>query len=62
MRNGLEIRSPFLDIELIDCIRRIPSNLKLKRFTNKYILKKTFENIFGKKFTYRKNWSYSANF
>lgn len=60
MRNGLEIRSPFLDIELVDCIRKIPSNLKLKKFTNKYILKKTFENIFGKKFTYRKKVGLTA--
>ena len=60
MLNSLEVRSPFLDYDLVDCIRKIPSNLKLKGRTSKYILKKTFEKHLGKKFTHRKKVGFSA--
>ena len=60
MLNGLEVRSPFLDLNFVDCARQIPSKLKLKGSITKYILKKTFEKTFGKKFTYRKKMGFSA--
>jgi len=60
MMNSLEVRSPFLDLEVINCIRKIPWTLKLKGNIGKYILKKAFEKNFGKKFTYRKKIGFSA--
>ena len=62
MMHSLEVRTPFLDYELIDCIRKIPSKFKVNKNTTKYILKKTFEKEFGKKFTYRKKVGLSAPF
>ena len=54
MYNSLEIRSPFLDNEVIDIIRQIPHEFKFRNGTNKYILKKLALKIFPSKFVYRK--------
>jgi asparagine synthase (glutamine-hydrolysing) len=40
MLNSLEVRSPFLDLEFVDFVRKIPANLKLNKGVTKYILKK----------------------
>jgi asparagine synthase (glutamine-hydrolysing) len=40
MANSLEIRVPFLDYTFVEFAATIPSRLKLKGFTSKYILKK----------------------
>jgi|Deesub1362B_J571_1020462.scaffolds.fasta_scaffold00002_795 asparagine synthase (glutamine-hydrolysing) len=40
MANSLEIRVPFLDHEFVEFVEQIPSSLKLKGLTTKYILKK----------------------
>ena len=45
MMHSLEVRTPFLDYELIDCIRKIPSKFKVNKNTTKYILKKKNELI-----------------
>ena len=45
MLNSLEVRSPFLDIKLVDFIRKIPSHLKFNNGTSKYILKKAVLDI-----------------
>lgn len=60
MIHGLEVRSPFLDYKLVDCIRQIPAKFKLNKNIGKYILKKTFEKKLGKQFTYRKKMGFSA--
>ena len=39
MRHGLEVRSPYLDIELVDLVRRIPARFKLRGGATKWILK-----------------------
>ena len=39
MLNGLEVRSPFLDYDLVDYVRRIPWTSKMKGKTRKWILK-----------------------
>lgn len=39
MMNGLEVRAPFLDIEVVDFVRRIPSSLRLRGGTGKYLLR-----------------------
>ena len=39
MMNSLEVRSPFLDIEVADFARRLPHRFKLRGNTTKYLLK-----------------------
>jgi asparagine synthase (glutamine-hydrolysing) len=41
---SLEVRAPFLDHELVEFLIGLPSKLKLKGFTSKYILKKAMRN------------------
>lgn len=43
MAVGVEVRVPFLDIELVNFSTTIPDHFKLKGNTNKYILKKVAE-------------------
>ena len=44
MANSLEVRAPFLDTELSEFAMSLPSNLKLKGFESKWILKRAFKN------------------
>jgi asparagine synthase (glutamine-hydrolysing) len=44
MACGLEVRAPFLDPPLIDLACRIPSSLKLRGWTTKYILKRALRD------------------
>jgi asparagine synthase (glutamine-hydrolysing) len=45
MRNSLEVRSPYLDVDLASFAASIPADLKLKGFNTKYILKKALRNV-----------------
>ncbi len=45
MANSLEARSPFLDHKLMEFAASIPSHLKLKGLTGKYILKKSLRGL-----------------
>ena len=45
MANSLEVRSPFLDYELVEYASSIPNKLKILKGTQKYILKETFKDI-----------------
>lgn len=55
MANGLEMRSPFLDNELVEWVNRVPFNHKYKRGRTKIILKKLMRGkipediIYGRK-------------
>lgn len=53
MMNSLEVRAPFLDIELVDFARKIPSNYKFRNGQTKYILKKALEKVLPKDILYR---------
>ncbi len=44
MMHSLEARSPFLDRDLAEFSARLPSNLKLRRFTSKAVLKDALKN------------------
>lgn len=39
MLNSLEVRAPFLDIDLVDFLRRLPADMKLRGGTTKWILR-----------------------
>ncbi len=45
MANSLEVRVPLLNREVVDYAMNLPANLKLNKFTSKYILKKAVRNI-----------------
>lgn len=53
MMNSLEVRAPFLDIELVDFVRRIPWQYKYRNGRTKYILKKALEPILPREILYR---------
>jgi asparagine synthase (glutamine-hydrolysing) len=53
MMHSLEARAPFLDIELVDFVRRIPSAYKFYKGTTKYILKKALESVLPREILYR---------
>ncbi len=53
MMNSLEVRAPFLDIELVDFARKIPSEYKYRNGQTKYILKKALEKILPREILYR---------
>jgi asparagine synthase (glutamine-hydrolysing) len=44
MACSLEVRAPFLDYVLVEFVMGLPSKLKLKGFTSKYILKNAMKN------------------
>lgn len=45
MAFGLEARVPFLDHKMVECLTRLPSSMKLKNFTSKYILKESMKGV-----------------
>lgn len=54
MANSLEARSPFLDHKLLEFAAQIPSNLKLRKLTTKYILKEALGGLVPEKIIRRK--------
>ena len=54
MACSLEVRAPFLDYELVEFVMNLPSSLKLRRFTSKYLLKKVMKDFLPKEVINRK--------
>jgi len=53
MANGLEVRSPLLDKDLVEFACRLPTNLKLRGLTTKFLLKRAAEGFLPKPIIYR---------
>jgi asparagine synthase (glutamine-hydrolysing) len=60
MANSLEARCAFLDQELLEFATRIPSDLKLKGFTAKYILKRALEGFVPREIIHRRKHSFGV--
>ncbi|KPJ75683.1 MAG: asparagine synthase [Deltaproteobacteria bacterium SG8_13] len=60
MMNSLEVRSPYLDIELVNFVRRIPSEWKLRRGRTKYILKKALAPLLPAQLIHRTKQGFAA--
>ena len=60
MAAGVEVRVPFLDLELVDYAARIPIELKQKGKVGKWILKKSMEAYLPKDIIYRPKSGFSA--
>jgi asparagine synthase (glutamine-hydrolysing) len=54
MACSLEVRAPFLDHELVEFVIGLPSSLKLRGFTSKYILKKAMKSFLPQKVIQRR--------
>ena len=53
MSSGVEVRVPFLDLDLIDFCSTLPNTFKMHGFQAKWILKKAMETYLPKKIIYR---------
>jgi asparagine synthase (glutamine-hydrolysing) len=60
MLNSLEVRAPFLDIDLVNFVRRLPANFKLRNGTTKWLLKKSAETLLPKDIIYRKKQGFAV--
>lgn len=60
MASGIEVRVPFLDLELVEYSAKIPPEMKLKGNVVKYILKKTMESYLPHEIIYRPKTGFGA--
>jgi asparagine synthase (glutamine-hydrolysing) len=54
MACSLETRAPLLDYEFVDFVMGLPSNLKLRGLTSKYLLKKATQDLLPQEVIHRK--------
>lgn len=54
MHNGVEVRVPFLDNDLVNMADKIPRKLLMKNFTAKHVLKKAVEDLLPRNLIYRR--------
>ena len=60
MANSVEVRYPFLDKDFVEFAAKIPSSLKLKDFTEKYILKEMAAKIVPREIIDREKFGFVA--
>jgi asparagine synthase (glutamine-hydrolysing) len=60
LANSVEVRYPFMDKELVEFSTQIPSELKLKDFTEKYILRKMAGKFMPKSVSEREKFGFVA--
>jgi asparagine synthase (glutamine-hydrolysing) len=60
MANSLEARCPFLDHRLLEFACRIPSQLKLKGMTTKYVLKRALKGLVPEEIIWRKKHGFGV--
>ena len=60
MAANLEVRVPFLNLEMLELTARMPPDLKLKGFKRKYILKKAAEKLLPRDVVWRRKAGFGA--
>jgi asparagine synthase (glutamine-hydrolysing) len=60
MAATLEVRVPFLNVELVELAARMPVNLKLRGLKRKYILKRAAESLLPRDVVWRKKAGFGA--
>ncbi len=60
MYSSVEVRSPFLDKELVEFSFKLPNDIKLKNGINKYLLKKIVEKEYDKDIFIRKKQGFGT--
>jgi asparagine synthase (glutamine-hydrolysing) len=58
--NSVELRYPFLDVNLVEVIKQIPDNLKLNGLNEKYILKQCAKKYLPESIINREKFSFVA--
>jgi asparagine synthase (glutamine-hydrolysing) len=48
MASSIEVRVPFLDNEVVEFLQRVPPTLKIKGYTQKYLLRKAMHGVLPK--------------
>ena len=60
LANSVEARYPFLDLGLVEFSKTIPPDLKLRRYTEKYILKRAAAGLLPPEILYREKFGFHA--
>lgn len=60
MARSVEGRYPFLDLEVVDLVRRIPPALKVKDLTEKYVVRRMAEGILPRQIIEREKFGFRA--
>lgn len=60
LANSVEARYPFLDIDLVEFSKLIPPDIKLKSFSEKYVLKKVAEGLVPPEIVNREKFGFHA--
>ena len=60
MAHSLEVRVPFLDHKLVEFVAGIPSRLKVRGWTKKYLLKKAFAPLLPREILWRRKKGFSV--
>jgi asparagine synthase (glutamine-hydrolysing) len=60
MMHSLEVRSPFLDIDLVNFACRLPAAYKVRNGETKYLLKRAMEPWLPRRYLYRKKQGFAV--
>jgi len=60
MATGVEVRVPFLDLDLVDFSAKIPNNFKQRGSVGKWVLKKAMEPYLPRDIIYRSKTGFGA--
>jgi asparagine synthase (glutamine-hydrolysing) len=60
MAHSLEVRTPFLDYELVEWVSRLPSDIKLHNGEAKHLLKKSLEPLLPREVLYRSKMGFAV--
>jgi asparagine synthase (glutamine-hydrolysing) len=59
MANSLEVRSPFLDTDLVEFAIQLPTSLKMRRGSGKLVLKRAFAGVLPDTILYRRKQGFA---
>jgi asparagine synthase (glutamine-hydrolysing) len=60
MAQSVEVRYPFLDVEMVDFARRVPPSLKVNGLTEKYLVKRMAEGLIPRAIVEREKFGFRA--
>lgn len=60
MAHSLEVRTPFLDYELVEWVSKLPSDVKLRRGEGKYLLKEALRPLLPEEVLFRRKMGFAV--
>lgn len=60
MMNSLEVRAPFLDIDVVDFLRSLPADLKLRGGVGKWLLKQAARGLLPRNIINRRKQGFAV--